>query len=143
MPKKNLLTKTLAVVGAALVWFPLLAPVLLSLVVLLSDRVLHFDYLMPAELSPAALLGGILLIGAAFRARSRQRLIGGSLVLAFGLLVGGQLLAVATGLASGATEPTGWPWLLVLGALAGYVVALAAVAVGGLLLARDLLTTNH
>jgi len=62
MEKKGTLTKVLAIVGTVLAWFPLLALVLASAAVLLRGRVFHFDYLMPAELFPFALAGGVLLL---------------------------------------------------------------------------------
>ena len=88
-------------------WFPILAPVLLSMAVAIQGRMFRFDYLMPAELFPVALVGGCLLIWAALRARSRRRLIGWGLGIASSMLVGGQALAVVTGLASGESEPAG------------------------------------
>jgi hypothetical protein len=103
----------------------------------------RFDYLMPAELFPVALAGGLLLIWAALRARSRQRLIGWGLVIAAGLLVGGQALAVVTGLASGETEPVGLWWALVLASLVIYTLALVDMGVGGVLLLRDLFRTSR
>jgi hypothetical protein len=141
MEKKGFLTKTLALVGTVLVWFPVLAPILLSLVVIIQERIFLFDYLMPAELFPAALVGGGLLIWAALRARARRRLIGWGLGIAVGLLVGGQALAVVTGLASGEAEPTGAWWALVLALLAAYTLAVIATGVGGALLLRDLFKT--
>jgi hypothetical protein len=138
MEKKGVLTKILAIVGTVLVWFPILAPVLLSVAVIIKERMFRFDYLMPAELFPAALVGGGLLIWAALRARSRRRLIGWGLGIAVGLLVGGQVLAVVTGLASGETEPTGWWWALVLASIVVYSLALVVIGVGGVLLLRDL-----
>lgn len=138
---KNVLTKILASVGTVLAWLPLLAPVLLSAVVIVQGRIFRFDYLMPAELFPAALVGGGLLVWAAFRAHSHLKLLGWSLGLAVALLVGGQALAVVTGLASGETEPTGAWWALVVVSLAGYTLALVAMAVGGVLLLRDLFKT--
>jgi hypothetical protein len=138
MEKKGVLTKTLAIVGTVLVWFPILAPILLSVLVLIIERMFRFDYLMPAELFPAALVGGGLLLWAALRARSRRRLIGWGLGIAVGLLVGGQALAVATGLASGENEPAGWWFALVLASIVAYSLALVAMGVGGALLLRDL-----
>lgn len=114
MEKKVVLTKILAIVGTALVWFPILAPVLLSVIVFPRRRVFHLDYLMPAELFPVALAGGGLLLWAALRARSRRGLVGWGLGLAAGMLVGGQGLAVVTGLASGEREPAGVWWALVI-----------------------------
>ena len=87
---------------------------------------------------PLVLAGAIALIAAAILARSRVKLIGGAFGAAIALLFGGQALAVVTGLASGATEPTGWRWALVLGALAGYTLCVAAMGVGGCLLLGDL-----
>jgi len=138
MENKGVLTKILAVVGTVLVWFPILAPALLSVAVIIKERMFRFDYLMPAELFPAALVGGGLLIWAALRARSRRRLIGWGLGIAVGLLVGGQVLAVVTGLASGKTEPAGWWWALVLASIVVYSLALVVIGVGGVLLLRDL-----
>jgi hypothetical protein len=138
MEKRGALTKTLAIAGTLLVWFPILAPVLFSVTMIIQARIFRFDYLMPAELFPAALVGGAALLWAALRARLRRRPIAWSLGVAVALLVGSQVLAVVTGLASGETEPAGWPWALVLASLAGYALALVAMGVGGALLLRDL-----
>jgi membrane protease YdiL (CAAX protease family) len=128
----------LAVIGTMLAWFPILAPILLTIVMLVAEGEFRFDYLMPAELFLFALAGGLLLIWAAIRARSRRGMIAWSLGLAAGLLVGSQALAVATGLASGETQPGGWQWALVLTALVGFILALVTLAVSGVLLLRDL-----
>ena len=141
MEREGVFTKILAIVGTVLVWFPILAPILLSVAVIIKGRVFRFDYLMPAELFPAVLVGGCLLIWAALRARSRRRLIGWGLGIAGSSLVGGQVLAVVTGLASGETEPAGWRWALVLASLVVYSLALVVIGVGGLLLLRDLSKT--
>jgi hypothetical protein len=76
MEKKGMLTKVLAVVGTVLVWFPILATIAISVVGSIGDRVFRFDYLMPAELFPATLVGGGLLMWAALHSRLRRRLIG-------------------------------------------------------------------
>jgi len=138
MERKGVLNKILAMVGTVLVWFPILAPVLLSVAVVMKERIFRFDYLMPAELFPATLVGGGLLVWAALRAHSRRRLIGWGLGIAVGLLLGGQVLAVVTGLASGETELTGWWWALVLASIVVYSLAVVVVGVGGVLLLRDL-----
>jgi len=79
-----------------------------------------------------------LLIWAALRARSRRRLIGWGLGIAVGSLVASQGLAVVTGLASGATPPTGWQMVLVLTILAVYSLTLVVIGIGGVLLVREL-----
>jgi hypothetical protein len=43
MEKKGVLTKILAIVGTVLVWFPILAPVLLSVAVIITERMFRFD----------------------------------------------------------------------------------------------------
>ena len=73
----------------------------------------------------------------------RQRIVGSDdsevgLVLPGEGLQGGQVLAVATGLASGKTEPTGWQWALVLGSLVIYILAIIEVGIGGVMVLRDL-----
>lgn len=142
MENKSTLTKILAIVGTVLAWFPLLAPVLISIIFLVQEGIFRFDYLMPAELFPFALAGGLLLLWAAIRARTRLKLIGWSLGIAVGMLVGGQALAVVTGLASGETEPAGLPWALVLGSLIAFTLALIAVGVSGIMLLIDLFKTK-
>jgi hypothetical protein len=138
MAKKGSLTKILTVVGTVLVWIPVLAPILFAAASLIQAGVFRIDYLMPAEIFPIALAGGCLLLWAALRARARRGLIGGSLAGAVILPVAGQALASVTGLASGRTEPTGWPWALVLASLALYVLALVVLGIGGVLLLCDL-----
>ena len=138
MKDKGVFTKILAIAGTVFVWFPILAPILLSAVHFIQAGVFRFDYLMPAELFPFALAGGLLLIWAAIRTRARLKLIGWSFGIAVGMLVGGQALAVGTGLASGETEPTGWSWALVIGSVIIFVLAVISVGAGGILLLRDL-----
>jgi lipid-A-disaccharide synthase-like uncharacterized protein len=136
--KAGVFTKILAVTGTVLVWIPLLAPVLFSMIFLVESGVFRMDYLMPAELFYFALLGGALLIWAALRARRRRGLIVGAFAAAIVLPALGSAIASLTGLASGEIEPGGWQWALVLAALAAYCLALAVVGVGGILLLFDL-----
>lgn len=143
MGKRDSLTKSLAVAGTLLVWFPLLAPIVLAVLAGLTRGCFLLDYLMPAELCPSFLVGGGLLLWAAWRASARRRLIGWGFGLALASLGGMVGLAQVTGLASGATEPTGWQWMLVLALLAAYAVMIVVVGVGGLWLLRDLFPTRH
>jgi hypothetical protein len=143
MEKKGTLTKILAVAGTALVWLPILAPIFFSTIVFMQERIFRFDYLMPAELGLFAFGGGILLLVAAIRARSHIKLIGWGLGIAFVMVVGGQALAVVTGLADGSTEIGGWQWALVLGSLILYTLAIIGVGIGGILLLRDLFKSHQ
>jgi hypothetical protein len=137
MENKGVLTKILAVAGTVLVWFPILAPILISVIFFLQRQIFRFDYLMPAELGLFAFGGGILLLVGAIRARAYGKMIGWGLAVALLMIVGGQALAVVTGLADGSTGSGGWEWALVLGALILYGVAVIEVGVGGILLSRD------
>lgn len=136
MDRKGVLTKLLAVVGTVLVWIPILFTVLTSIVGTISSGMFRFDYLMPAELFPIAFVGALLLLWAARRARSHQKLIAWSFGSAVALLGGGQLYAVTSGLASGATEPMGWAWALVMASIALYSLALIVMGVAGILLVK-------
>ncbi|HBI55493.1 MAG TPA: hypothetical protein DDY38_01485 [Firmicutes bacterium] len=138
MEKKGVLTKVQAVVGTALVWVPILSTLALSVIGSISNRVLRFDYLLPAELFPFALVGSLLLLWAALRARSHQKLIASGLGTMLVFLIGGQAIAIFTDLASGAAEPTGWPWGLVVAFLALYSLALIATCIAGLMLVKNL-----
>ena len=138
MPKKGKLTQLMAVLGSILAWLPLLAPLFFALGSLFRGGSFLFDYLMPAELFPVALLGGGLLLWAAIRARAYRGWIGWSLLASILLLVGSQALAAATGIASGRT-PMSSPWFYaVVAGLILFTLSLVITAVSGIRLARDL-----
>lgn len=138
MEKKNISSKILAVSGSALTWFPVLAPIFFSMSRLGSGKIFNFDWLMPAELFPSAIAGGGLLIAAAMISRLHRKIIFRSFGIMILLLVGGQIIAVVTGLASGETEPNGWQWGIVIGTLAGYCLSLITMGIGGIILIHDL-----
>ena len=138
MGDKGVLTKILAVAGTVLVWLPIFFTVLTGIIGTIASRVLRFDYLMPAELFPVALVGGALLLWAAYRARSQTRPIGWGLVAALVFLFGGQAIAVVTGLASGAREAAGWPFILALGSIVLYTLAVIEIGIAGVSLVRNL-----
>ncbi len=142
MERRSVLAKTFAITGTVLVWLPLLAPVVFAVAAAMGGQGFRFDYLMPAELFPAILVGGALLVASAFLARSRRSLVVGALAVAVVLLVGSQVFAVVTGMASGATEATGWRWGIALGGIIGYALAAAVLGVGGVLLIRDLFRSS-
>ena len=135
---KNNLTKGLAIVGTVLVWLPVLAPFVFSLLGFFRRGFFNFDYLMPAELFLVFLVGGGLLLWAALRARSHRAVIGGGLGAAVVLLGASMALAVVSGLATGTARPEGWPWFLVLASIAIYTLAIVVIGVVGVLLVRDL-----
>ena len=143
MQKIGVFTKVLAVTGFVLAGLPIVAPVFFSLILYASERIFRFDYLMPAELLLFLLVGGALLLWAALRARVRVKQIAWSLGLAPAVLIVGQAIAILTGLASGAAEPAGWKWILVLAFLVLYDLIVIALAVGGFLLVKDLFQSRE
>lgn len=138
MKRNRVFPKFLAIAGTILTWIPILAPLGFSLILLITRKIFRFDYLMPAELFPSALLGAILLFWAACQVKTRRKWIGWSFVASILLLLGSQTFAVITGLASGRTQPVGWPWIIVLTMLAVFTLALISIGIGGVLLIRDL-----
>jgi hypothetical protein len=134
MLKKNVLTRILAIAGTILVWLPVIALVVISGSVLIRRGEFHVDYLIPAELFPVFLGGGLLLLWASIRARCYRLWIGVGLGAVGVLIVSGQAIAMLTGLATGVTERGGWQWAIVLGAIILYDLAVVAVGVGGILL---------
>ena len=138
MANKGILTKSLAVAGTLLVWLPIAAPLVLSAGTFIGERAFRLDYLMPAELFPAALVGGALLLWAAVRAQSDSRLIAWGLAIAAGMLFGGQGFAMITGMAFGQGTPATWWLAILIGTLVIYTVAVVAMGVGGVRLLRGL-----
>ncbi len=138
MARTGVVNKMLVIAGTVLVWLPLVAPLVFAFIALFSGRGFLFDYLMPAEVFPVALAGGVLLLIAAFRLHSRRGLVGWALALAVFMLFGFQALAMALGLDSGAHQPEGWRFAVVIAGVIIYILALAAVGVGGVLLLREL-----
>ena len=137
MGKKNLLTKICAIAGTMLVWLPVLAAILFSVIGLIRDGSFNLDFLIPAELGLVEFLGAGLLLLTAILSHSRLKWIAWCFGIAILLIVGGQSLAVVTGLASGAIEASGWQYLVTLGMIIGYDVALILLGIGGILLCRD------
>ena len=132
------LGKTLAILGMGLIWFPIFFTLLTSAVGSIRSRAFHLDYLMPAELFPAALVGALLLAWTALRVRERRLPVtvsAAAMVLCFVCVL---LIPVVTGLASGATPPEGWPWALTILSLVLFTAAMILTGVLGVLLVRDL-----
>jgi len=137
MKSNPVLTKILAISGTVLVGLPVVAPIVFSLIRLIQSGRFMFDYLMPAELGLLVLGGAALLIWAAIRAHSRVKLIAWTVGLALLTVVGGQALAVVTGLADGST-PQSSPWMIVvLSLIITYDLLVVLLFIAGCLLCRD------
>ncbi len=132
MKKQSVFTRVLIIVGSILVWVPVLLPFVFSFRPLLGGGKFYLDYLIPAELALFCLVGGLLLIWAAIRAKTGRKLVIWSFAAAFFLLVFSQMLAVWLGLASGRVGEGTWQMYLVLGMLLLYWAALALLGIAGI-----------
>jgi hypothetical protein len=138
MEKKNVLSKILAIAGTVLVWLPIVAPVFFGLVSLIANGQFRFDYLMPAEFFPIAILGGGLIFWAAVRERTHVKRIAWTYGIMIGALIACMILPVVTGIDDAAFEPTGWRFAIVLAALVLYTLAVIATGVCGIILCRGI-----
>lgn len=138
MKRNNALIKGLAIVGSALVWAPVVAPLVFTRWGDLGTERFNFDWLIPAELFPVVAVGALLLLTATLLAHARRALTGAGMGVSAAMIVAGMVLAEVTGLASGETEPVGLPWILVTGAIAGYGAGIVVTGIAGLLLIKDL-----
>ena len=139
MTRKSGLTVFLAITGTVLLWFPLVAMVVLATLHLARSGQLMADYLIPGELFFVVLAGEALLLWAALRSKILVKPVIWGCVLAVAMLVLGQGLAVVTGLASGANEFAGWRAVLVAGLLILYDLAVLFLAITGVRLINLLL----
>lgn len=130
MKKKNTLSRILTIIGTVLVWIPILAPFVFGFASLIMDGIFHFDFLMPAELGILVFVGGALLLWAAIRAKLRRLIIAGGLGIA----------AISMGVLTlfGDVEPGSLEWVIVIGLLIAYSLAIVVMGTGGILLWRDL-----
>ncbi len=131
--------KVLAVAGTALVWLPVVFMVITGVAGSIQAGRLLVDYLIPLELFWMVFLGSGLLLWSAILAHRRQRLFGWGLGLIVCLLVLSQVIAMLTGLASGEHEAEGWRMVIMVGLIASYLLSIAVVGGGGIMLSRELL----
>jgi lysylphosphatidylglycerol synthetase-like protein (DUF2156 family) len=136
--KNTKLTKGLTITGTILAGLPVIAPLLFAIISLIADGKFRFDYLMPAELFFLSLAGAALLIWAAIRARSRLKLILWSLGVGIVLLFGGQGLAMVTGLANGRIGMDSNWFIVVMGMIILFSLAMVLLFISGILLYKDL-----
>lgn len=127
----------MVVVGAVLVWFPILVTIVTSIIGTIASGEFRCDYFIPMELFLVVLVGGILLVWGALRTRKWRKLICWSFGSILGVLVLTLLLANVTGLASGTTKPEGWPLAIVFAGIILYIAALIVLGVGAGLLLRE------
>jgi hypothetical protein len=137
---KGIAVRILAVFGTVLLWFPIVATVLTGVEGSIAAGALRFDWLMPGELGLFALIGAALLLTASLMSHSRRALVATGIVVMLGAIAAGAAFAQLSGLATGATEPTGWPVAVLIGLVALYTAAMAGLGVAGILVSKDSFT---
>ncbi len=136
--QKSALSKIFALSGTVLLWAPIAFMLVTAVVVGIESGLFNLDFLMLAELLPIIALGLILLILAGILSRSYIKWFGWGTGAALASLAGGQLLAVASGLASGAAPRSGLAFGVVIASIAVYNLVVVALAVLGISLVKRL-----
>jgi hypothetical protein len=124
MKNKNLLSKILAIAAAALLLLPILFMLFTGIAGSIMSKEWRMDYMLPAELFPFVLAGIAALLWACIRERYLIKPIAWTVGAGLFLVVGCQLFAVVTGLASGRVETPGLI-AVVIAALIGYDLCVA------------------
>lgn len=143
MKNSERITKSLAVLGSILVWFPLLVPFIFGGIGFIESGRLNIDFLIPAEIFYVPFSGMVALLWAAVRAKMRRGLIGWSFAATLVFLTVSLATAQWTGLADGSVPEGGWQSTLVFGLFGIFLIALIVCAIGGILLLRDVYTKRN
>lgn len=138
MKKYGALNRGLAIAGTVLVAFPIVAMLFMALERLIRSGRFRADWLIPAELFPMVFVGAVALLVAALRSRTRRALIGWVIGVMFGCIALGAIYTMASGLASGRTEPEGFVWVVAVVLIGGFVVSVGVLSIAGALLTVDL-----
>lgn len=136
--QKSVLTKIFTISGTVLLWAPILFMFLTAIVGSIIGKELLFDYLMLAEMFPIIALGLVLLVLASILCHMFRKWFGWGSVAALVALASGQILAVASGLASGAMAPSGIFFAAVIASIVVYNLVVVALAILGILLIKRL-----
>lgn len=136
---KNIkLVKVLAIIGTILVWIPILAPIIFTILLLIKEGIFRFDFLMPMELFFLTVIGGILLIISTFISKSYKKFIIINFVILIAIFFSSQLIANLTGLASGETEPTGFWFIFLIVYIFLFIFINILLGIDGILFTRKI-----
>lgn len=136
--QKAALTKVFAVSGTVVLWALILFLFVTAIIGSIAGKALLFDYLMLAELFPIVALGLILLVLSSLLSRTFRKWFGWGSVAALLALSSAQILATASGLASGALAESGGVFVTVIAAIVIYNIIIGALAILAILLLRRL-----
>jgi len=136
MKNKSLISKIIAITGTILVWIPIIAPVLLTIIFLIIKGRFAFDFLMPMELIFLVIIGAILLIISSIIMKFKWKIIGISLGTIISIFILGQFIAEITGIASGETEMTSTLYFIMITFVIIYIISLIILGISGIKLVK-------
>ncbi len=134
---KTLLTAV--VLGVILVSIPVLTPLFLTILSIFRLGRPVFDYMLSGELFLLALTGFIVLSWTAFKIRRHGIFILTASTVSCAMLFTSQLIILIAGIISGESAPSDAAFAAASVFLIGYTVLLPFVAIGGILMAREIL----
>lgn len=138
MKNNTALKKVLAIAGTAIVLAPFAFMIVTSVIVSIRTGLFRMDYLMPAEMIPLVLLGALMIFWAALLSKHHVKLIISTMAAAMVFWIGSIATAAVSGLASGATEPKGTVWVVVIAMIILYSLSAAGIGVEGIMVIRKL-----
>ncbi|PKM41250.1 MAG: hypothetical protein CVV04_01995 [Firmicutes bacterium HGW-Firmicutes-9] len=134
--QKNALIKIFAISGTVMLWAPILFMFITAIFGSIARKTLLFDYLMLAEMFPIVALGLVLLIFTTLLTRTFRKWFGWGSVSALVALVAGNLVAVASGLASGTASESGGYFMIVIVSIVVFNILVVALAILAIMLLR-------
>jgi len=143
MEKNTLFTKILVIMGNILLWIPLILPVVFLIVSWVQRGKALFDFLMPAELFSAVLVGSMLLFWVSLRIKKRSAPVGFGAGFAVLMLIGAQGVASISQVPAGETNSAGGAKLLALTMIVLFDLALVFVGVNGIILLIKLIRDSQ
>lgn len=136
--QKSALTKIFVIAGAVLLWAPILFMFLTAIVGSIARKALIMDYFLLAEVFPVVALGLVLLVLATLLSRTLRKSIGWVSAASLLALVATNVVAAATGLASGAIEAEGPPLIAATICIAIFDLLILAVAILAIFLLKHI-----
>ncbi|NMC57667.1 MAG: hypothetical protein GYA50_10645 [Eubacteriaceae bacterium] len=138
MKNNTALTKILAITGTVIVLAPFAFMIITSIIGSIRMGMFRMDYLIPAEMVPLVLLGALMIFWAALLSKNYLKLIISTMAAAMVFFIGCMVTAAASGLASGATEPKGTVWVVVIAMIILYSLSAAGIGIQGIMVIRKL-----
>jgi hypothetical protein len=118
--------------GTFLLLAPIIFMLILSIFPLVKEGKLLIDFLIPLEVFPIVLAGtGILTLIACKTNIYKKRICSMAILLVI-MFVGGQYIAVLTGIADGGTPATGWPLIIVFTSIIIFDVLTVIIGIHGI-----------